>query len=400
MRLANRFGWVLGGNLVSQAALFFLIPLVVSFFGAKVYGNWIWGVALANICLPLMTLRLELFAMASRDREAVASAGVVVVGMIVLVCLVFLLADALFDVNASGISVTGVVALLAGNAMFTFSNALLSEEGLVKSQAILKIVRVVVGVAVCGLLGWLIGRRAEAIYLGMTSGFFVALGITAWNLSRSRWKMPASLPDRAQWREMKPFVVFNVPHSWVGALGSNIPIVFIGHRYGPVAASYYGLAWQYLISPVQVIATSFSQSALQDGRGGFGSRQTKLILATAGFTLFLAFVLSFLYEWLGSVFTAQFGITPGALEAILVFCACAPMVLMLGSMAYVPILLGKQKENLVFELVYLVAISSVCGISIFAGLGFEIFIVLVGVALILSRTFQLFWLYRLVASDA
>lgn len=284
--------------------------------------------------------------------------------------------------------------------MFTFSNALLSEEGLVKSQAILKIARVVVGVAVCGFLGWLMGRKAEAIYLGMTSGFFVAFGFTAWKLSQSNWKLQASLPNRTQWREMKPFVAFNVPHSWVGALGSNIPIVFIGHRYGPVAASYYGLAWQYLISPVQVVATSFSQSALQDGKGGFGSRQTKLILATASLTLLLVFVLGFLYEWLGSVFAARFGVTPGALEAIVVFFACAPMVLMLGSMAYVPILLGKQKENLFFELVYLVAISSVCGVSIFAGLRFEIFIVLVGAALILSRSIQLFWLYRLVASDA
>lgn len=203
----------------------------------------------------------------------------------------------------------------------------------------------------------LIGFSAKALIVAHMLGMLFSLFFTRSALRMKTVSPEISISSLGQVaKKYKNFPAFQMPHAFLNALSSHMPVLLFSLFFLSDTAGLYSLSTQIVLVPLIIISTSLAQvfnrhaaQLLSDGASIylFTLQTIRRVLKTTApaFLIVVAFA-----PWL---FATLFGgpwREAGVYTQIL-----SPwlfMVFIVSAVSYIPNLLGRQKKALLLELIY------------------------------------------------
>lgn len=207
----------------------------------------------------------------------------------------------------------------------------------------------------------LAGLGAPGLLLGQLTGQLLGM----LTLARNCPALPRLKTSNGQWGnviksaiENKNFLIYSAPSSAVNAFGANMPVLMLAAQFDAHVAGLFGMGYRVLQLPARLVGQSIAQvfystAAQERSANRLPAAAERLLLATSSLALYTfiplgliapeLFSLAFGKEWREAGVYAQY-FMPWVATAFV----SMPVSMIVS-------VLGEQKNELVLQLVYLVA---------------------------------------------
>lgn len=383
-RLANRLSdlkTVLFGALVAQ-----LTPIVASVVIARLvlvsdYGTFSIWLGLALILSVVITGRFEAALAIIPDGVLRSRAVTIVISTATfagLVCLISI-PGLSFAIKASGwiessgysaiafVELTGVT-ILTG-IVLSFSQTLQSwaaADGRYRDLSAIRVTnsvttsvaQIVAGIIYPSALLLLVAHMVGAALATLLSYRFLN-GDN--RLTKIRWTDILTF-----WRQFSAFPKFALPADLISAITAQVPLLFLGSRFGPESAGYLALTQKVLGAPISLLGKAFldlfkrdaAQAYIREGRCSTEYLFTLKILAMTS-AVFSTVVLLFADQIFNVAYGPSWSVSG---EFAILLLPLFAMRFMASPLSYVVYIVGKQYLDLIWQLL----LALVVGLSFMA----------------------------------
>ncbi len=200
-------------------------------------------------------------------------------------------------------------------------------------------------------------------------------------------------------KEYDQFPKYNMPHSFVNIISSNLPVLLLAPFFGQSSIGYFGMAMAMGFRPIFVLYNSFYNIFFQRMSEQYRAKSSVLPLFSSfckkGVIVLLpTFVLIYFFSTPTVLYLLgkEWGETARYLTLILPWLF---MTVLGGTFSFIPILFGKQKTALMIEILY--AILRIIALSI--GIYTQNFFIAIGGYSLVNFTIislQLIWYYNIL----
>lgn len=402
---------LVGGNAFAQIIAFAVTPVLTRLYTPEDFGLFSFFSAVAIVIAILATGRYEFAILLSDSIEKTRCLFVTSVGLALLTALAVLMYVAtLYYFSAPADSLVFALPLWAFFlALASILEKISNKErsyGIISTQ---KVVTATVAAAVSVSIGWT-NQDSQSSAFGLIAGavvgpalsvllIFLVLRKQTPCLSFASGSLDAtSLVSTLKF--YRHFPAFNLPHAMINTAAGNAPVFLIPVFFGDALLGVYSLGVRIIQAPLSFLVSSLYNVLSQkfsdvrqrgDSLSGLYRKYIKYIF---GVVLFLLPVFWFLEGPMAYVFGAKWS---DAGKYIRILSPYLLFVLMVGPFAFVPVLLGKQRQALQLEIVA----SSAKVISlVIGGLtgNFEFMLILFSLSGFLIQLWTLNWYRKLLRS--
>lgn len=403
---------LVGGNAFAQIIAFAATPVLTRLYTPEDFGQFAFFSALVMVVSILATGRYEFAILLSDSIEKTKNIIVTSVGLALLTALAALACVAAFCYfNAT----VGFLIFVLPFWVFFLALASVFEKisnkernyGLISTQ---KVVVATAAAAISisigffwggGLLGpsGLVAGAVVGPALSVLIVFLILKKNTRYFSVKFGQIDPRSI--FATLKSYRHFPVFNLPHAMINTASGNAPVFLIPIFFGDALLGVYSLGVRVIQAPLSLLVSSlynvFSQKFFDVKQGGnsLSGLYTRYVKYIFSVVLFLFPIFWFLEGPMAYVFGEKWS---AAGKYIRILSPYLLFVLMVGPFAFVPVLLGKQKQALHLEIVA----SSTKVISLIVGGltdDFELMLILFSLSGFMIQLWTLNW-YRTLLGRA
>jgi O-antigen/teichoic acid export membrane protein len=276
--LGRKVSILLSGSVAAQALPLLAAPLLARLYAPDSFGEFGLYVAVTSILAAFANLKYDHAVLLAKNAVAAFHVFVICVmstaTIAVLMSLLILLApDAWFGSRWFSVNRTHAVWLPVSFILASLTQALISILFRGEQFGTVAKVRVSQAVMTTGLtlsLGFWMPTGTALIASSIAGqGFGVAMLLLLRDSSQPfftslRWSLLARCSTR-----YRRFPVFTAPSDLLNALGTNLPLLFIGSIYGVATAGAYAMAQRALGMPLMLIGAAFSDAYRQSAAKSF-----------------------------------------------------------------------------------------------------------------------------------
>ena len=401
---------LVGGNAFAQIIAFAATPVLTRLYTPEDFGQFSFFSAVASVIAILATGRYEFAILLSDSMEKTRCLLVVSLGLALLTALAvvtcvttadyFVVADSLI------FALPVWVFFLAMASIFEKISNKERRYGIISAQ---KIVTATAAAAVSIFVGWT-NNGSQSSAFGLIAGAIVGPALSVLLVFLVLRKQTSCLSFASGCFSTKSvfstlklyrhFPAFNLPHAMINTAAGNAPVFLIPIFFADALLGVYSLGVRVIQAPLSLFVSSLYNVLSQKffdvrQRGGsLSDLYEKYVKYIFGIVLFLFPIFWFLEDPMAYVFGAKWS---DAGKYIRILSPYLLFVLMVGPFAFVPVLLGKQRQALQLE----IFASSTKVISLVVGGltgNFELMLILFSLSGFLIQLWTLNWYRKLLRS--
>jgi O-antigen/teichoic acid export membrane protein len=354
----KNFTVLFSGATFAQVIPFLLAPIISRLYLPEEYAEYATYTSIVSLAAIFATCKFELAIVLAKNKvetnNIIFLCLYLTIGLSSILLILALIAVVFFSIKWYYITLPFCVLFFSLNTIF---ERRLNKYRHYGSMSILKIIKTT-SESGYNLLGFISLFRT----LNLTLGFLIAYFATSLYLIKKEWSLLCKAFREFSYSKLiyivkkyKDFPIFSLPHTFLNTFSTSIPILIIPYYFDKPTLGLYMFGLKYIQAPLGLISSTFYNILSQefaDLKNDPEQLKIKFNDKTKELLVFSAILLPTLI-FSKEIFEYFFGVNwKMAGLYITILAVWIVLGFIVSSFAIIPVLFGKQKQALYFEVIY------------------------------------------------